>query len=43
MADGLDRGDWERILFALSHFLHNPAFQETYEKVTAILSPPGTD
>ncbi|MEM8801136.1 MAG: hypothetical protein AAFX07_13575 [Pseudomonadota bacterium] len=25
--------DWDRIVFALSHFSHNPEFQETLKRV----------
>lgn len=25
--------DWDRIIFALSHFSHNPDFQETLKRV----------
>ena len=41
VSESLDRADWERILYALSQFRHNPAFRETHDKVAAILSPPG--
>ena len=40
MTDSLDQRDWERVMFALSHFLHNPEFRETYEKVQRILDIP---
>lgn len=29
--------DWQRIVFALSHFSHNAEFTETLAKVTAYL------
>ena len=36
--ENLTRTDWERIVQALSHFLHNPAFKGTHEKVVAVMS-----
>ena len=37
MAEALSREDWARISEALSHFRHNPQFEETYQKIRAIL------
>ena len=41
MTDGLTKEDWERIVFALSHFRHNELFNETHDKVQAMLSNEG--
>jgi hypothetical protein len=41
VTESLNREDWERIVFALSHFLHNTKFRETHEKVSNILTLPG--
>ncbi|MGR3513819.1 MAG: hypothetical protein ACU0GG_13735 [Paracoccaceae bacterium] len=37
MFEELSREDWQRIVFALSQFSHNPEFTETLAKVTKIL------
>lgn len=37
MMNQLTRDDWQRIADALSHFVHNPEYKGTYEKVKAIL------
>jgi len=37
MSEELSREDWQRIVFALSQFSHNPEFTETLAKVTKIL------
>jgi len=37
MVNQLTRDDWQRIADALSHFVHNPDYKATYEKVKAII------
>lgn len=41
--NSIDRQDWERIIFALSHFLHNTKFRDTHDKVQRILARPKDD
>lgn len=41
MTDNLTQEDWERIVFALSHFRHNERFNETHDKVQTMLSDRG--
>lgn len=37
MFDDLTNEDWERIVFALSHFGHNPEFRGTLTKIRDVL------
>ena len=37
MLDTLNEDDWDRIVFALSHFSHNTDFKDTLEKVLEAL------
>ncbi len=37
MTTALNKDDWQRILHALSHFLHNTEYRETHGKVARIL------
>lgn len=38
MGERLDLEDWERVLNALSLFLHNPQYVVTHEKVQRVVS-----
>jgi hypothetical protein len=40
MTTALTKDDWERILHALSHFLHNAEYRETHDKVFRIVGEP---
>lgn len=37
VGENLTKEDWERIVFALSHFQHNSAFRDTLERVKRAL------
>lgn len=40
MENQLTRDDWQRIAEALSHFVHNTDYNETFKKVKAIIGDP---
>lgn len=40
MTTALTKDDWERILHALSHFLHNTEYRDTHDKVARIIAGP---